>query len=80
MSNIDDMSLLVGRLEAGLDSLNKNLEKVVEKVDSIDGRLAHLERAELERRGATKALIFFAGVVGAVITKIGAIVSYLLGR
>lgn len=70
MSGIDEMSLLVGKLEAGLDSLNENLKRVADKVDSIDGRLAHIERAEMERKGAWRVLIFVAGIFGAVVTKL----------
>lgn len=70
MSEIDSMSLLVGRLEAGLDSLNENLKRVADKVDSIDGRLAHIERSEMERKGAWKVLVFVASLVGALAAKL----------
>lgn len=75
MSEIDGMSLLVGKLEAGLDSLNDNLKRVADKVDSIDRRLSHIERAEMERKGAWRVLIFVAGLCGAIVTKLAALVT-----
>lgn len=70
MSGIDEMSLLVGRLGAGLDSLNENLKRVADKVDSIDGRLAHIEQSEMERKGAWRVLVFVAGILGAAVSHI----------
>lgn len=68
MTAIDEMSRVAGQLETGLKSLENQLEKMNDKLTSIDTRLSHIEMKESERRGAWKIAVVIAGSIGAAVS------------
>lgn len=69
MTGIDEMSRVVGNLEAGLNAMNKNLEDIKTTLKTMDTRLSHIEEKEQRRTGAIATLSFIGGAIGALLFK-----------
>jgi hypothetical protein len=74
MTTHTDLSRDMGRLEGKQDAMGARLDKIEDLLERIDGRLARLEAAENKRKGAVGALMLFAGFIGGLVAKFGAIV------
>jgi septal ring factor EnvC (AmiA/AmiB activator) len=74
MTTHTDLSRDMGRVEGKQDAMGARLDKIEELLERIDARLAKLEAAEHQRKGAVAALMLFAGFIGGLVAKFGAAV------
>jgi len=72
--NHTDLSRDMGRVEGKQDAMGARLDKIEDLLERIDSRLARLEASENKRKGAVGALMLFAGFVGGLVAKFGALI------
>ncbi|WP_156428160.1 hypothetical protein [Novosphingobium sp. FSW06-99] len=60
-----DLHRDLGRVEGGLEAMEKRFDRVEETLERIDDRLARIEASENERKGAWWAIVTIAAVIGA---------------
>lgn len=74
MTTHTDLSRDMGRVEGKQDAMGARLDKIEDLLERIDSRLARLEAAENKRKGAVGALMLFAGFIGGLVAKFGALI------
>jgi len=76
--NHTDLSRDMGRVEASLEALEKvvsqGFQDIKDELRAIKTDVEALKQAENKRKGALGALMVFAGFIGGLIVKFGALI------
>lgn len=79
MAQLDEISLILGKLSQSVDDIIRKLDNGVIRFGEHDKRIEKLETLEHERKGAVKFAYTLSALLGAVGAAIGAKLAALLG-
>jgi len=71
LTTIDQVSSAIGSFGAEISNVKETLKAMSQTLKAIDQRLEAIERVEAERKGSNRVWMFFAGILGSIMTLCG---------